>query len=189
MTTRVLYGLMALLLGLGGHSFISDAQPVSRVGADAVTSVTYDEVKRALAEAGATDIGDRTADVNFPSFGGRHSEGASLQATLHACDIAEQRCRGVDLISLIPAVSARNAEIIVGSIERSAFSIDARVIEIQNRPGAVAVMLSTYLVYDYGVSDQLLPIALEQFVSVIGQTKGFMLKDDPAHADLWARQD
>jgi hypothetical protein len=182
-------GLLTFLLALLGAAGTPQAQPESLIGAKAVTSVSYDEVRQALADAGVVEVGDRTADANFPSFGGSHSQGASLQATLYACDAAEQRCRGVELISLIEATTLRNAQIIVGSIERSAFSIDAKVFEIQNRPGAVAVMITSYLVYDHGVSDQLLTIALEQFFSVVGQTKGFMLKDDPAHAELWARKE
>jgi len=182
-------GLLILGLALCCAGLSAKAQPEALIGAKAVTSVTYDEVKQALADVGVVEIGDRTADVNFLSFGGRHSEGASLQATLYACDVAAQRCRGVELISIIPATSLRAAQIIVGSIERSAFGIDAKIFDIQNRPGAVAVMITTYLVYDYGVSDQLLTIALEQFFKVVGQTKGFMLRDDPAHADLWARKE
>ena len=166
-------GLLLFLLALCGLSIEPNAQPQSPVDAEAVTSVTYEEVKQALADVGVSEIRDHTVDASFPSFGGSHSEGASLQATLHACDVAERRCRGVELISLIQATTLRNAEIIVGSVERSAFGIDAKVLELQNKPGAVAVMITAYLVYDHGVSDQLLT----------------MLKDDPAHAALWARRD
>jgi hypothetical protein len=181
--------LLALSLMLCGIDPSSAAQPQSSRDAKAVTSVTYDEVKRALADAGATRIRDHTADPNYPSFGGEHSQGASLQATLYACDTVKERCRGVRLLSIIPATSLRNAEVIVGSIESSAFGIDAEVVDLVNRPGSVAIFIKTYLVYDYGVSDKLLSIALDQFVSVIEQTKGFMLKDDPGHADLWSRKD
>ena len=189
MMLRRAFGLLTLLLALCGGVTAPQAQPESLIGAEAVTSVSYDEVRQALAAAGVSGTEDRTADPNYPSFGGSHSEGASLQATLYACDVAEQRCRGVELISIIEATTLRNAQIIVGSLERSAFGIDAKVFELQNRPGAVAVMITSYLVYDHGVSDQLLTIALDQFFSVVGQTKGFMLKDDPAHAELWARKD
>ncbi len=178
-----------LLLALCGGSLPLAAQPQSFVGARAVTSVSYKEVWQALADVGVQELRERTADPAFPSFGGMHSQGASLQATLHSCDREKEICRGVQLISVVPATTQRNAEIIVNSIELTAFSIDAGVIDIVNRPGSVAVMLSSYLVYDYGVSERLLAIALEQFHSVIGQTKRFMLQDDPAHAELWSRKD
>jgi hypothetical protein len=179
---------IAFAFALCGTAASAVAQTISFEGAKAITSVTFEEVRQAIKNVGVTDIRDHTADANFPSFGGVHSQGASLQATLYACDIGAERCRGVQILSLIPATSVRNAEIIVGSIERSAFGLDAEVVELVNRPDAVAVMISQYLVYDYGVSDKLLAIALDQFSSVIDQTKGFMLKDDPAHADLWVRK-
>ncbi|MEQ8354552.1 MAG: hypothetical protein RH942_03370 [Kiloniellaceae bacterium] len=180
--------MIAVLIAFAGPVGGVSAQPESLIGAKAVASVSYDDLRRALLEAGATDIRDLTVDPKIPSFGGVHSQAASLQGVLYACDVVEQRCRGVQLISLIPATTRRTAQIIVGGVERTAFSIDARVTELVNRPDSVAVMLSSYLVYDYGVSEQLLPIALEQFRRAIDQTKKFMLKDDPAHADLWAKQ-
>ena len=103
--------LLALSLMLCGIDPSSAVQPQSPHDAKAVTSVTYDEVKRALADAGATQIRNHTADPNYPSFGGEHSQGASLQATLYACDVDKERCRGVQLLSIIPATSVRNAEI------------------------------------------------------------------------------
>jgi hypothetical protein len=177
--------VLALVLWEGGVS--SAAQPQLPRATKAVTSVTYHEVKQALTEVGLAKIENHTVDPNFPSFGGEHSEGASLQVTLYACDVIKEHCRGAQLLSIIPATSVRNAQMIVVSIEKSAFSVDAEVIDLVNQPGSVAVLIKSYLVYDYGVSDKLLSIALSQFVSVIEQTKGFMLKDDPAHAQLWAR--
>ena len=179
--------VLALVLWEGGIS--SAAQPQVPRATKTVTSVTYDEVNQALTEVGLAEIENHTVDPNFPSFGGEHSEGTSLQATLYACDVVKERCRGVQLLSIIPATTLRNAQIIVGSIENSAFSIDAEVIDLVNRPGSVAVLIKSYLVYDYGVSDKLLTIALGQFSSVIDQTKRFMLQDDPAHGELWSRKD
>jgi hypothetical protein len=183
---RILLPALALVLCLPAAPLM--AQPEALIGAKAVTAVTYDEVKTALVAVGLSDVGDQTADPKFPTFGGHHSDGVNLQATLFACDTAAQRCRGVELAALIPATSLRNAQVIVGSIERSAFSIDAQFFDLPNGPDSYAVMISSYLVYDYGVSEQLLSIALGHFASVIGQTKGFMLKDDPAHAELWSRK-
>ncbi len=101
--------------------------------------------------------------------------------------------QGVAVSSVIPATTLTNAEIIEASIERSAFGVDAVVVE-RNSPYGVsldpqfAVMLSSYLVYDHGVSDRLYLDTLRTLLDYVLQTKGFMLLDDPAHAELWARK-
>ncbi|WP_299621981.1 hypothetical protein [Pelagibius sp.] len=181
--------LTALLAAVFVQDTALQAQPAARTDAKAVTSVSYQEVQQALAEAGVLDVRLRTVDPNAPSFSGRHSQAVTLQATLHACDTAAQRCRGVDLTALIPATSHRNTQAAIGVIDRVTFGIDAKRVDIENRPGATAVMLSTYLVYDHGVSDRLLSVVLDQLDSVISQSKALMLRGDPAHADLWARPD
>lgn len=189
MTSKGFARLAALLVTAFAQGGALQAQPAARTDdAKAVTSVTYQEVRQALADVGILGVGDHTADANFPSFGGRHSAAVTLQATLHACDTAKQRCRGVNLTAIVPATSRRSAQVVTGPIERATIGIDARVINYENRPGAAVVLLSSYLVYDHGVSDRLLAVALDQFSSAISQSKALMLRGDPGHADLWGRQ-
>ncbi len=189
MMTRTPVDATALLLALCFERPPLAAQPKSFVGAEAVASVTHEDVQQALFDAGVREVTDQTADPNLPTFGGVHSQGISLQATLYACDVEAERCRGVELHSVIPTTMLSDAQLISTSIEISAFGIDAQVLDLPNEPDSSAVMISSYLVYDYGVSDRLLTIALEQLTTVIDQTKAFMLQKDPAHVELWAGQD
>lgn len=95
----------------------------------------------------------------------------------------------------MPATTRENAERIERSIERSVFGFDASVTELRKKfdfsPNGgnvkVAVLISTYLVYDHGASAKLYPDRLQALLKIVGQTKGFMLSDDRAHADLWRR--
>lgn len=159
-----------------------------------VDALTVTEARSAMREAGLSGLTDTTADPEFPSISARQAEGFVIQTTLFACEPSQDRCRGVDVSSVIPATTLANAEIIESSIEQTAFGVDAVVVEAEfpygtaSREPQYAVMLSSYLVYDHGVSDGLYQDTLLQMLDYITQTREFMLSDDPAHAELWARK-
>ena len=161
---------------------------------NAVTALTVPEARSAMRQAGLSGLTDMTVDPQFPSISARQAEGFVIQTTLYACDPPDDLCRGVEVSSVIPATTLNNAEVIEASIEQSAFGVDAVVVEAEfpygtaSREPQYAVMLSTYLVYDHGVSDGLYLTTLRSMLDYITQTKEFMLLDDPAHAELWARK-
>lgn len=182
--TAACLALSACAAGAGGQTGSSGA----------VTALTVPEARSAMRQAGLSGLTDMTVDPQFPSISARQAEGFVIQTTLYACEPPDELCRGVEVSSVIPATTLTNAEIIEASIEQSAFGIDAVVVEAEFPYGSeardpqYAVMLSTYLVYDHGVSDTLYLSTLESMLDYITQTKQFMLLDDPAHAELWARK-
>ena len=76
----------------------------------------------------------------------------------------------------------RFARIIESSIERHAIGFDAWIDDTNALP---AILIHTYLTYDGGVSSRLLPSTVNQFLSMIDQTKAFMISDDPKVVEIW----
>lgn len=146
-----------------------------------VTSVSVDEARAAFIAAGLPEPTERTIDPDFPILGSSY-DGFGVQVTLQACKDSTGRCRGVELLALMPSTSVANARIIEGSIERSVPGFGARLVQSGDMP---VVAIGTYLLYDYGISETMLPELLTMLLDIVAQTKGFMLSDDPAHATLW----
>lgn len=158
-----------------------------------VTSLSITDARTGMRQAGLSAPTDMTSDPEFPSVAARQADGFVIQTTLFACEVSNQACRGAEITSVIPSTTLTNAEIIEASIEQTAFGVDAVVVEADipygvSRDPQYAVMLSSYLVYDHGVSDSLYLDTLLLMRDYISQTKAFMLSDDPAHAELWARK-
>lgn len=145
---------------------------------EVVEWVRPEAVAVAFARNGLTNIRDMTADPQYPSIGAQRADGLTVQATFFACE--PERCRGLSLTAPIPAREVRFARIIEGSIERSALGFDAWV---QESPPIVVI--ETYLTFDGGVSDSLLPSTVMSLMSTVDQTKRFMVTDDPLVAEVW----
>lgn len=157
------------------------AQPGAWADGAMVASVSVDEARAAFIAAGLPEPTERTIDPDFPTLGSSY-DGFGVQATLQACNDSTGRCRGVELLALMPSTSVANARIIEGSIERSVLGFGARLVQSGDTP---VVAIGTYLLYDYGISEEMLPVMLAQLVDIVVRTKGFMLSDDPGHATLW----
>ena len=189
MNSRALLAVACLVLSACAPGGMSPS------GSDLVVdALSPSEARSAMRQAGLSGLTDTTADPEFPSISARQAEGFVILTTLFACEPSQGRCRGVEVSSIIPATTLANAEIIEASIDQTAFGVDALVVEAEIPFGATsrdpqyAVMLSSYLVYDHGVSDGLYLTTLQLMLDYIAQTKEFMLSDDPAHAELWARK-
>lgn len=169
------------------------AQPETQtVGASPplmVATISLSEAEAAMIDAGLMDFAERTIDTRYPSISALQSDGFTIQTTLFACGNSGGPCKGAELLSVMPATTRENAEIIERSIERTVFGFDCSVTRFRDPSGEgghFAVLISTYLVYDHGVSDMLFPEMLDRLLFIVSQTRDFMLSDDPAHEELWA---
>lgn len=143
-----------------------------------VTTVSVDEVISAFSAVGLMDVSDQTVDPDVPTIGAVRDDLFTVQATLHDC--ADGRCSGLALTAPVPVREMLFATNIEGSIDAGAAGFDARV---QNDP--LVTIIETYLVYDGGVSEELLPATLSALNFVIDQAKQIMLQDDPGAAEAW----
>jgi hypothetical protein len=156
--------------------------------ADMITGIGVSDARSMLETAGLSDISDRTGDPSYPSVGGISDDGFGVQITLHHCRDTDDLCGGVWFVAYIPSTSVANAQIIEGSLERSVVGMDVQVIpNVGSVPAAVEI--STFILLEHGASEEIVPVTLGFLLSVVSETKGFMLSDDPAHADLWRRDD
>jgi hypothetical protein len=147
---------------------------------EVVDFVGLEDVLSAFARNGLKDFTDQTVDPQFPTIDAKRADGFTVTATFHAC--VPERCLGLNLMTPMPARELRFARLIEGSIERSAPGFDAWV---QESPSPPVVIIETYLAYDGGVSNALLPSTVMQLMSVVDQTKRFMLSDDPRVVEVW----
>lgn len=155
---------------------------------DIITGIALSDARAALVAAGMEDITEHTVDPAYPSVGGIGSDGFNIQITLHHCRESDGKCGGVEFGAYLPSTSVANAQIIEGSILRSVKGLDAQVLPNVGDVPAV-VQISTFILLDYGASEELIPVTLGFLLSVVGKTKGFMLSDDPGHAELWQHAD
>jgi len=119
-------------------------------------------------------------DPRFPSVFGARADGFTITGVLYGCGQPDGGCVGLSLMTGMPTREEKYARIIEVSVERYAVGFDAWV-----QPGSAIVVLETYMAFDGGVSDRLLPSTLDAMLGMIDQTKNFMLKDDPRVHEVW----
>jgi hypothetical protein len=134
-----------------------------------VDSVSLEDVRSAMREAGLDDLQDRTRDPNYPSLSSQYQDDTTVQATLFACAPTPAGCMGAELASPIAVKSKDQASQIANSLDRELFGFDVTVLSALNESGKEIhiVSISSYLIFDHGVSDRLLPRTLERLLQAV----------------------
>jgi hypothetical protein len=173
MAIRTTSALLAAAIAIG---------PFAPARADAVVrSVSIEEVAATFVRFGLKDVRETSPDPRFGTVHGVRPDGFTVAGTLYGC--GPEGCVGLGLTSPMPTRAMQYARIIEGSIERNAVGFDAWVQE----EGSI-VVIETYLTFDGGVSDTLLPSTVNALMRVVDQTKDFMLKDDPGVREVWPKE-
>jgi hypothetical protein len=185
------------MIGLGALvvSLMVGLQSLDTVSTTQISGWTETDALETLEAEGLRDVRVTTFDPRFPDTQGYTADGFPISLVRMACRRAEPAradpCRGIWITAVLPSTEERWATKIIDSLERNGNGppgVHAHTGRIVTEDGQQqpTVILSSYLAADGGVSSQLLPYQLRYFLGIVGQTRTFMLSDDPQHAELWA---